>query len=148
MGSESRPLPSWEHAIGEAIAERRKSLELTEQQFADRYKISVADLRKWERGEDFPAWERSFGFLRVLGNETREKFHIHLGSLIDEIRQWSEKGQELRSRAFDALAIVFDNTNEREHAEWVRAIEDAAASYAGLKKEAASVQINRKPKPK
>lgn len=132
MASHARRLPSWEIALGQAITARRKSLGLTRAQFAEKYKIPIDSLRGWETGEGLPQWESAFAFMRALGNANRERFHIHLGPLIDEIREWSNEEAALRSRAFDALAIVLERTTEAERAKWVKTIEDAAAWYSGI----------------
>lgn len=127
--------------LAACLRSAREAQKLTDEQFASKYEVPVETYRKWERGQELPIWENSISFLRMLGNANRERLHIHMGAILDEIRGTKDDD---RTRAFDALAIIMERAKPEDRVQWVRAIEDAAAAYCGLKKVSASVKGNQR----
>lgn len=109
---------------------------MSQAEFAKLYGVSLDRYILWERGLALPDWQDSIAFLSMLGNGARERFGIHMGMVLDEIRG---ETSELRARALDALALVMERSSPLDQARWCKIMEDAAAGCAGLKKRPVSV---------
>lgn len=88
--------------VGRFIMEKRKELDLTQQQLADKLNVSFQAISKWENGTTYPNIE----ILRDLA--------IVLEVSVDEILAGSEKGAEELSYSKAGIDITYTDTIKRE----------------------------------
>ena len=90
--------------IGRFIAEKRKSLNLTQQQLADKLKVSFQAVSKWENGTAYP------------NIESLKELATVLQVSVDELLTGSEKEADGLSYSKAGIDITYTDTIKKEMA--------------------------------
>lgn len=93
--------------IGKFIALKRKELGLTQQQLADKLRISFQAVSKWENGTTYPNIELLFDLGAILGVS------------VDEILAGHEKTEEGLSYSKAGINIAYTDTIKKEMAKYL-----------------------------
>ena len=105
--------------VGNFIMGKRKSLGMTQQQLADKLKVSFQAISKWENGTTYPNIE----ILRDLA--------IVLDVSVDEILAGSERGAEGLSYSKAGIDITYTDTIKREMAKHLDTKDDRVLNGLG-----------------
>lgn len=105
--------------VGNFIMGKRKSLGMTQQQLADKLKVSFQAISKWENGTTYPNIE----ILRDLA--------IVLDVSVDEILAGSERGAEGVSYSKAGIDITYTDTIKREMAKHLDTKDDRVLNGLG-----------------
>lgn len=105
--------------VGNFIMGKRKSLGMTQQQLADKLKVSFQAISKWENGTTYPNIE----ILRDLA--------IVLDVSVDEILAGSERGAEGLSYSKAGIDITYTDTIKREMAKHLDTKDDRVLNSLG-----------------
>lgn len=105
--------------VGNFIMGKRKSLGMTQQQLADKLKVSFQAISKWENGTTYPNIE----ILRDLA--------IVLDVSVDEILSGSERGAEGLSYSKAGIDITYTDTIKREMAKHLDTKDDRVLNGLG-----------------
>lgn len=105
--------------VGNFIMGKRKSLGMTQQQLADKLKVSFQAISKWENGTTYPNIE----ILRDLA--------IVLDVSVDEILAGSERGAEGLSYSKARIDITYTDTIKREMAKHLDTKDDRVLNGLG-----------------
>lgn len=90
--------------IGHFISEKRKELKMTQQQLADKLKVSFQAVSKWENGSAYPNLEVLY------------ELAVALGVKVDDILTGCEKNGEGLSYSKAGIDITYTDTIKQEMA--------------------------------
>lgn len=90
--------------IGHFISEKRKELKMTQQQLADKLKVSFQAVSKWENGSAYPNLEVLY------------ELSVALGVKVDDILSGCEKSGEGLSYSKAGIDITYTDTIKQEMA--------------------------------
>lgn len=90
--------------IGHFISEKRKELKMTQQQLADKLKVSYQAVSKWENGSTYPNLEVLY------------ELSVALGVKVDDILTGCEKTGEGLSYSKAGIDITYTDTIKQEMA--------------------------------